>query len=146
MDGTPTLPPGKSRFARLIAALRRKDPHLNEYAAEMLCCVGQPVVSLLVWESVIRGKQPDHRVRILDVIQRIGKPLDEAFFALTMLLGHPVERVRQKAAKVIAALSPAGRSGAGSTDVLVPFILAVMGVPWPKQRRRRRGRRLPNGA
>ena len=78
---------------------------------------------------------------IVDVIQRIAEPLDLAFFELTMLLGHPVERVRQKAAEVIAALSSAGRSGTGSTDALAPDILAFMGGPEPKQRRRRLGRR-----
>ena len=95
MDGMPTLPPGKSNFARLIEALRRKNPRLNEFAAETLCHVGKPAVPLLAWEAAARGKQPDHRVRILDAIQRIGEPLDEAFFDLTILLGHPVERVRQ---------------------------------------------------
>jgi len=126
MDGMAPLPPGRSRFEQLVAALGRKDPAMNEYAAEIFRRVGKPVVPMLVREAVCRGKQPDHRVRILDVIQRIGEPLDMAFFDLMMLLRHRVPKVRQKAAEVIAALSPAGRSSPGAEKVLGPGLLAVM--------------------
>lgn len=127
MNGTAPLPPGRSKFEQLVAALGRKDPAMNEYAAEIFRRVGKPVVPLLVREAVCRGKQPDHRVRILDVIQRIGEPLDMAFFDLTMLLRHRVPRVREKAAEVIAALSPAGRSSPDATAVLSPAALGLMG-------------------
>lgn len=44
MNGMAPLPPGRSRFEQLVAALRRKDPRLNQYAAEILRLVGKPVV------------------------------------------------------------------------------------------------------
>ena len=51
-----------------------------------------------------------------------------------------------KAAEVIAALSPSGLAGSGSTENLVPFILAFFGGPELKPARRRRRRQPPSDA
>ena len=117
MDGAPTLPPGNSNFESLIEALRRKDRDLNGYASEILYRLRKEmdphkqVVPMLVREACRSGKRPDHRIRILDVVQRIGEPLDaESFFDLTFLTGHRVPKVGRKAAEVFASLKPSGRS------------------------------------
>ena len=91
MADLPPLPPGETKFAQLITALGRKDPRLREYATEILCRLGKQAVPMLVEEAAARGRQPDHRVRILDVVQRIGEPLDAEFFVVMLLLSHPVE-------------------------------------------------------
>ena len=54
MADLPPLPPGETRFAQLITALGRKDPRVNERAAEMFCTVGKPVVSVLVQEAIAK--------------------------------------------------------------------------------------------
>ena len=88
MDGAPNLPPGNSNFESLIEALRRKDRDLNAYASEILyrlvkeMDLHKKVVPMLVREACLKGKQPDHRIRILDVVQRIGEPLDAEFFLI----------------------------------------------------------------
>lgn len=127
MADIPRLAPGKTGFARLITALGRKDPRLNEMAAEILCRLGKQAVPMLVEEAIAKRKRPDHCVSILDVVQRIGEPLDEEFFVVMLMLRYPVERVRMKAAEVIAALSPAGRAGGGPSEAEVAVVLAFMG-------------------
>jgi len=117
MNGAPTLPPGNSGFERLIEALRRKNRDLNGYASEILYRLRKEmdphkqVVPMLVREACCKGKQPEHRIRILDVVQRIGEPLDaESFFDLTFLTGHRVPKVGLKAAEVIATIRPSAKS------------------------------------
>lgn len=117
MDGAPTLPPGNSNYERLIEALRRKDRDLNAYASEILFRLGtemgqnKQLVPMLVRDACRNGRRPDHRIRILDVVQRIGEPLDaESFFDLMFLASHRVPKLALKAVEVIVALSPSGRS------------------------------------
>jgi hypothetical protein len=124
MDRVPALPPGNSSYGRLIEALRRKDPELNAYASEILVRLAtemglhKQLVRTLVQEACRKGKQPDHRIRILDVIQRIGEPLDaESFFDLMFLCHHRVPRLGKRAGEVIAALRPSG----GSVGVTTPM-------------------------
>ena len=138
MDDSPTLPPGENRFQQLIEALRRKDPKLNASAAEVFCVAGKVVVPLLVREALGPGKHPNHRIRILDVIQRIGGPLGVDFLDFIRLLRHPVQRVCEKAAEVVAALRPGGQSGSGSTKDLAALFLASGVPPWTTRRRPRR--------
>ena len=59
----------------MIEWLRTKDKLKNETASSILCRVGEPVVEFLALEVIKPGMRPDHRVRLLDVIQRIGGPL-----------------------------------------------------------------------
>ena len=114
MDGTHRLPPGNNGFARLIEALRKKDPELNAFASDVFIRVrsetGTAVVPALVREACCKGKLPGHRIRILDVVQRIGEPLAaDAYFDLMHLAGHRVLKVAVKASEVIAKLSPRGQ-------------------------------------
>ena len=53
------------------------------------------------------GKQPDHRLRILDVVADIGerRGLDE-IISLAELLYHRAPRVRQKVLEVSLVLGP----------------------------------------
>lgn len=111
MDHYPELPEGKGSFDRMIQGLRRKDPELNTMCSGVLLRThteaGVNVVPRLVIEAASSGKQPGHRVRILDVIQRIGQPLGaDDFFTVMALASHHVEEVASKAAEVIAALRP----------------------------------------
>ena len=138
MDGRAMLPPGDSDFERLIEALRRKDPELNAFASEVLYRAGNGGGPLLVREALGPGKHPDHRIRILDVIQRIGEPLGGEFLNLVTLLNHPVTRVREKAAEVVTALGPGGRSGGGSVNGSAAMLLASYAAPWRKPRRARK--------
>lgn len=94
---------------RMIDWLRTKDKRKNETAASILCRAGEPVVEFLALEAIKPGKRPDHRVRLLDVIQRIGGPLGPAdHYRISSLLKHRAAKVRAKAAEVLEALSPDG--------------------------------------
>ena len=112
MDG-PQLPPGDDYFERAIKALGRKDPELSAYAAEIfLRLAEQPgiahqIVPALVRAACGKGTRVDHRIRILDVIQRIGRPLNpNSFMDLTCLARLSGERVAEKVSEVIAVLRP----------------------------------------
>jgi len=93
----------------MIEWLRTKDKRKNEAAVSILCRVGEPVIEFLALEAVKPGRRPDHRVRLLDVIQRIGGPLSPAdHYRISSLLKHRAAKVRDKAAEVLGLLSPDG--------------------------------------
>ncbi len=110
MDTSPGHGTSTPCFDELIDALRKKDARKNAFATAMLCRLGEiGVVELLVQEANKPRRQPDHRVRILDVIQQIGTPLGpQEYFGITSLLAHRSVKVRVKAAEVLDALSPSG--------------------------------------
>lgn len=105
----PDLPDGDSPFARMIEGLRRKKVKLNAICADVLVRsqteLGGNVVRPLLIEAALPGKRADHRIRILDVVMRIGAPLSvDDFFIVTALTSHPVERVARKAGELMVAL------------------------------------------
>jgi hypothetical protein len=107
-------PDGDSGFDRMINGLRKKDRRLNERCADMLIRthkeLGANIVHPLVNEAALPGKQPNHRVRLLDVVQRIGESLDpDDFFTVMLLANHQVEKVAKKAVELIAELRPSSR-------------------------------------
>ena len=111
MDRFPDLPEGENNVDRMIQGLRRKAPLLNALCSEVLIRAhvnsDANLVPRLVSEAALPGKQPDHRVRILNVIQRIGEPLaPDDFFTMMGLTGHRVEKVARKATEVIIRLRP----------------------------------------
>jgi hypothetical protein len=78
---------------------------------------------MLVNEACRQGKQPDHRIRILNVVQRIGEPLDaDSFFDLMLLMQHRVPKVGLKAVEVIAALRPTGTAATTRKDVVADHV------------------------
>lgn len=101
--------PDTHRFDKLVKWLGLKDQQKNRAAIILLSRLGRPGMELLVEEAAGPGKQPDHRVAILDLVARIGEPLGPTeFFTLQSMLRHKVSRVAEKAAEVFAALSPVG--------------------------------------
>lgn len=96
-------------FGHLVGQLARKNPQQNEAAAKALRQMGGSAVTRLVKEAAGPGKQPDHRLRILDVVIAIGEPLGFVEDVhLDKLLYGKVPRVRQKALEVCLLLSPPG--------------------------------------
>ena len=92
--------PDTHRFEKLVKWLGLKDPQKNRAAVTLLSRLGRPGMELLVEEAAGPGKQPDHRVAILDVVARIGEPLGPTeFFTLQSMLRHKVPRVAEKAAE-----------------------------------------------
>jgi hypothetical protein len=111
MERFPDMPEGKNAFDRFVQGLRRKAPRLNEICTDLLvrCQTehGGNVVSPLLLEVMLPGKQPNHRVRILEVVRRIGAPLSvDNFFTVMFLIKHPNKLVAAKAAELIAELRP----------------------------------------
>ena len=107
----PKLPEGKNNFDRMIQGLRRKDPELNEICTDILVRAqtegGANGVPFLLVEAMLPGRKPDHRIRILEVVRRIGAPLSPDDFLMVMALtNHSVERVALKATELIAELRP----------------------------------------
>lgn len=107
-------------FDRVIRWLDDEDEGTRERAVTILCSSKQrglegAVVELLIEEAMATDKRPEHRRRILDVVQQIGEPLGvAAFFDLLSLLHDPNPSVREKAMAVMWALSPGGRAAASS--------------------------------
>ena len=84
----------------------------SEAAATLLCRLGTPVGPLLIREATASGRRPQHRIAILDVLQRIGGPLgSDELYGLQYLIEHPDADVRQKAKQVIMAAGPCGLPG-----------------------------------
>lgn len=115
MDRYPDFPEGNSAFDKMIEGLRRKRPKLNELCADVLIRThkeaGANIVHPLVTEAALPGKHPNHRVRLLDVVQRIGEPLGpEDFFTVMHLANHQVDKVAKKAVELMVALRPESRS------------------------------------
>jgi hypothetical protein len=109
MEDITRFVPDTNRFEKLIKWLGLKDPQKKRAAGTLLSRLGRPGMEVLVEEAAGPGKQPDHRVAILDVVARIGEPLGPTeFFTLQSMLRHKVPRVAEKVAEVFAALSPGG--------------------------------------
>ena len=105
MAGITDPRPGEGRFDTLIRLLGVKDPQTRQEAAAMFCRVGKLAVRGLVHEALKRGRRSQHRIAILDVVQKIGGPLgNEDMFRLQSLLGHHDSGVRAKAELVIMSL------------------------------------------
>jgi len=101
--------PGEGRFDTLIRLLGLEDPQTRQEAAAMFCQVGKPAVKALIQEACKRGRQSQHRIAILSVVEQIGGPLDfKEMFSLQSLLGHRDPDVREKAVEAIMSLSPGG--------------------------------------
>ena len=84
-------------------------PGEDQKATSILLSIGQPVVEYLIKEAIKPGKQPEHRVRLLDLVRQIGRPLGvDEFFGLQQLLQDDSPAVRQKAEETFLALSPGG--------------------------------------
>jgi hypothetical protein len=96
-----------------VAALRVNDGHLNALAAELLVRSGRGALPRLTREACDRGNRPGHRVRLLDVISRIGPPFGEAFFDLHLLLRERSPKVREAANELLGV--GAGRPGIATT-------------------------------
>lgn len=115
MSSIPELPPGRNAFDRVIQGLRHKDPVLNELCTDILVRVqtegGVNGVSQILAEATKKGTNPHHRVRILEVIRRIGAQLSpDDFYTVLSLAQHPSSIVSLKALDLIVELRSA-RSG-----------------------------------
>ena len=91
----------------LFAALQVRDERLNALAAELLARFGDEPVRRLVLEAVSRKNTPAHRLRVLGVLARIGKPTDLASeLDLHILTADPNPEIR---AAAIALVNGRGR-------------------------------------
>lgn len=92
-----------------IGWLIDRDAKKREAAVSILTSLGKPAVLLLINEVDKPKRQPKHSIAILDVIQRIGGPLEpKEMFALQFLLRHRNPAVCEKVARVIMSMSPGG--------------------------------------
>ena len=81
--------PGRRRFALLIKWLGITDEQRHRAAVTHFVRLGRDVVPLLVVEAIKPGKRSPHRVALLDVIQKIGGPLElDEMCGLQFLLRH----------------------------------------------------------
>lgn len=101
-----TVPADQPRL--LVGYLSTDNKERNELAAKVFIGAGAAVVPMLVREAVARGKRPQHRIRLLDIIARIGAPLgvDDwmTLFSGTAMYTGPV---REKIVEVIVRLGRA---------------------------------------
>lgn len=92
----------------LIHALRVKDEKLNALASQAFVLTPAPTVPFLVRLACDRTLRPSHRVRILDVIGRIGVRQDVmSCLDLTLLWRDKNPAVRKAAFRAFAQTPPA---------------------------------------
>ena len=111
MDGRQIkLPSGKDAFQRMINALGKDDPPLNAFAEELVYRAAQVVDPAkmaydLLLEAAANNRRAEHRIRILNLVLRIGAPLNaDACMAVIYLCSHRDERVARKAGEVFMRL------------------------------------------
>ena len=93
-----------SQFDMLIQGLYGSDADERDRALVTFARLGERAIPLLVAQAVKPGLLPHQRVRILDVIQKIGGPLGvDEFFAIHTLLTHRSKHVRIRTAGVMVA-------------------------------------------
>ena len=99
------LPPGDRIIDRMIAALGRKDPRAHDVVEAICRRVGEPALDLLVTVAIGNGKRVAHRVGILEMIKRLGLPLDfDKGTKLASLMTSRSAAVRQKTMEVFDAV------------------------------------------
>ncbi len=123
----------------MIAWLGGRDEEKVEKATTILLRIGQPVVEYLVQAAMKSGRRPEHRVRILDLVQQLGQPLGvDEFFRLQQLLQDHSPAVRQKAEETLMALSAGGLPKSPEATALArAFNPAFWGPPRCPPRRTR---------
>jgi hypothetical protein len=81
--------PDEEQFEVLLGWLATKHANRNAVAAAVLQRAGAAAVPRLILEAASSGKQPPHRLRILEVIERIEGPLEpNAFMDLMFVAGR----------------------------------------------------------
>lgn len=95
----------------IMGALRVRDPRLNELAAEVLTRYGDRSVQRLSLVAADAKNKPDHRVRALAVLARIGPPYGPEMMDLSLLLRARHPSVRAAARKIFEYDAPADVSG-----------------------------------
>ncbi len=81
-------------------SLGARDERLNELAAEFLWRQGPRTLPTLLREAADAKNTPEHRVRVLNVINRIGPPYGSAALDMTVLLRDRNKGVREAASKL----------------------------------------------
>src|SRR5689334_4367454 len=84
-----------------MGALRANDEQLNALAAELVVRSGHGAMPRLVREACDRSSRPAHRLRLLEVIDRLGPPFGEGYFDLHLLLRDRNAKVRKAAAELV---------------------------------------------
>ena len=102
----------------IMDALRVRDPRLNDLAAEVLTRSGARSVPCLALVATDAKNKPDHRVRALDVLARIGPPYGPELLDLTLLLRARNQSVRAAARRILGYDALAGASGGNVGPVL----------------------------
>jgi hypothetical protein len=84
-----------------MGALRANDEQLNALAAELVVRSGHGAMPRLIQGACDHSNRPAHRLRLLEVINRLGPPFGEAFFDLNLLLRDSNSKIRQAAAELV---------------------------------------------
>jgi hypothetical protein len=135
MDAKNPLSLTQGDIGVLVNWLGRNDPERSHIAHMVLCCMGPEVAPILVREAIRRGRNVQHRLVILDVMQRIGGPLGmDEILLLQGMLGDRNPRIRRKAELVIMAVGPCGLPESPEDEAFMrafnPFL-----QPFPRLRR-----------
>jgi len=86
----------------MIHALRVTGDVLNAHAAHLLAQLGGEHVCRLVREAASRRNSPAYRLRLLDVIERIGElPTADDWLTLTVLAADKNLQIRHAAARCL---------------------------------------------
>jgi hypothetical protein len=121
----------------VIGWLGGKDAEKVEKATSILRRLGRQVIEFLILEATKPGKRSQHRIAILDVVQKIGGPVGvDELFGLQTLYQHADPNVRAKAEQVIMSLSPGGVPDSSEDAAVMRAFNPFLAIP-PRCRPRR---------
>jgi hypothetical protein len=74
--------PENEQLRLLIDYVGSKNGQKSALAADLLAGAGPGIVPLLLHEAFARGRRPTHTVRLLDIVGRVGGPVDPRYLLL----------------------------------------------------------------
>jgi hypothetical protein len=114
-----TKDPASGSLDRVIKWLLGRDERHREIATSILRQLGRRVVEFLALELTKPGRRVTHLIRLSDMIESIGKPLDlVSFRRIGTLCKHRNVRVRIRAGEVLRNLYPED-TGRNDTRVII---------------------------
>lgn len=108
MDGINVnlLPSGATMCDRMVAALARNDCQAHDVVAAICSRLGRPAHEWLVTVAISQGLDVQHRVNVLEMLKRLGQPLDfDESFRLARLTRSPSAAIREKVIEVFDVLA-----------------------------------------
>ena len=100
--------PEGEQLRLLIEYVGSQNTQKSALAAHLLIGAGPGIVPLLIREAFARVKRPAHAVRLLDIVSRIGGPVDaDNWMLIAAARALPNKRISDRCSRLLVELGPA---------------------------------------